>query len=163
MRVAIATAALTAVYALALASANPWDLATGAILGFAVLAMFRDFIFAPRTYAIGDVVRRVARFPALVGAIFLDIVRGTVDVGRAVLSPLSPSAAGFVKLPIGERTDEGVVISGLLDTLSPGSVLIDIDPEERTWTIHALDVSDPEAVRENAERLYQRFQRPIWP
>ena len=163
MRVAIAAAALTAVYALALASANPWDLATGAILGLAVLAVFRDFIFAPRTFAFGDVARRVARFPALVGAVFLDIVRGTVAVGRAVLTPTPPNTAGFVKLPIGNRTDEGVVISGLLDTLSPGSVLIDIDPAERTWTIHVLDASDPDLVRENAEHLYQRFQRPIWP
>jgi multisubunit Na+/H+ antiporter MnhE subunit len=163
MRVVVATAALTAVYALALASANPWDLATGAILGLAVLAVFRDFIFAPRTFAFGDVVRRVARFPALVGAVFLDIVRGTVAVGRTVLTPVLPDTAGFVKLPIGDRTDEGVVISGLLDTLSPGSVLIDIDPAERTWTIHVLDASDPDVVGDNAERLYQRFQRPIWP
>jgi multisubunit Na+/H+ antiporter MnhE subunit len=163
MRVVVATAALTAVYALALASANPWDLATGAILGLAVLAVFRDFIFAPRTFAFGDVVRRLARFPALVGAVFLDIVRGTVAVGRTVLTPVLPDTAGFVKLPIGDRTDEGVVISGLLDTLSPGSVLIDIDPAERTWTIHVLDASDPDVVRDNAERLYQRFQRPIWP
>jgi multisubunit Na+/H+ antiporter MnhE subunit len=163
MRVMMAAVVLTAVYALALASANPWDLAMGAILSLVVLSAFREFIFAARPFSLAETARGLARFPALVAAVSLDVVRGTIDVARAVLSPTVPESADFVDLPIGDRTPQGVVISGLLDTLSPGSVLIDIDTTDGAWTIHTLDAADPDAVRANAERLYQRFQRPIWP
>ena len=40
MRIAIATAILTGIYALALASADPWDLALGAALGLCVALTF---------------------------------------------------------------------------------------------------------------------------
>jgi multisubunit Na+/H+ antiporter MnhE subunit len=68
-----------------------------------------------------------------------------------------------VAIPNADRTPSGVIISGYLNTLSPGSVLIHPDPDAETWTIHALDVSDPQAVIENAQEFYERYQRPVWP
>jgi multisubunit Na+/H+ antiporter MnhE subunit len=51
----------------------------------------------------------------------------------------------------------------MLDTLSPGSVLIDHDPAAKTWTIHTVDASDEEATARELERFYERYQRPVWP
>lgn len=162
-RIVFATVALAAIYALALASANPWDLGIGAVLGFGLLVAFRGFILPETGIPARLALRRAAHVPALILAAGVDVVRGTVQVARAVLSPSPPHEAGFVVIPQGERTDTGVAISGLLDTLSPGSVLIDIDLEDRTWTMHALDASDKSAVRTHVEKFYQRYQRPVWP
>jgi multisubunit Na+/H+ antiporter MnhE subunit len=42
-------------------------------------------------------------------------------------------------------------------------VLIETDPDARTWTIHELDASDQEAVREAARRMYEQYQKAVWP
>ena len=163
MRIVFASAALTAIYALALASANPWDLGIGAALGLGTLLTFRGFLLAGEAISPYLILRRAAHFPALVLATAINIIRGTLQVARVVLTWLPPRDAGFVTIPQGERTDAGVVVSGLLDTLSPGTVLIDVDPAAQTWTVHALDASDEDAVRADVERMYDRYQRPVWP
>lgn len=162
-RIILATAALTAIYALALASANPWDLGIGAMLSLGTLIVFRGFLLRGAAITPDDVLRRAVHLPALVAATAVNIVRGTGQVARVVLTWSPPRDAGFVTIPQGERTNIGVAVSGLLDTLSPGTVLIDIDLDHETWTIHALDASDGEAVRGDADRLYERYQRPVWP
>ncbi len=163
MRFVLTTAALTAVYALALASADPWDLGIGAVISVCVLLGFRRFIFPDQGLPPRLALQRAVHFPVLVVGAVANIVRGTVQVIRVVLGWTTAHHAGFVEIPKGDRTDTGVVVSGLLDTLSPGSVLVDIDPEARIWTIHALQAEDPDAVREDVERFYERFQRPVWP
>ncbi|MGH2618627.1 MAG: Na+/H+ antiporter subunit E [Thermomicrobiales bacterium] len=163
MRFAAATAALTAVYALALASANPWDLGIGVAFSLAVLVTFRKFILAEPEIPPLLALQRAAHLPALILATGVDIVKGTVDVARAVLGMSPASRGGFVTIPQGNRTKTGVAISGLLDTLSPGSVLIDVDLDKESWTVHAIDATDNDAVRSDAERYYERFQRAVWP
>lgn len=163
MRFIFATVALTAVYAMALASADPWDLGIGAALSVGVLLAFRRFIFPDRELPPRVALQRAVRFPVLAVASAANIVHGTVQVTRVVLGLASARNAGFVQIPKGDRTDTGVVVSGLLDTLSPGSVLVDIDAEARTWTIHALQAEDADAVREDLDDFYERFQRPVWP
>ena len=96
-------------------------------------------------------------------ATVVDIVRGTIDVAKVVLSPKIVSHGGLVEIPDGGRTTSGVIVSGLINTISPGSVLIDIDPESRDWTIHAIDASEPGEVVAKQQRFYERYQRPIWP
>jgi multisubunit Na+/H+ antiporter MnhE subunit len=163
MRVVATVAALTGVYALMLASANPWDFGTGAVLGALIVLVFIRFLFPTPALPPGEVIRRAATAPALIAAAVANIVAGTLIVAKVVLSKEGPRHSGFVVIPQGDRTHAGVVVSSWLDTLSPGTVLVEIDDEARTWTIHALDASDPDGMRADLERFYQRFQRPVAP
>jgi multisubunit Na+/H+ antiporter MnhE subunit len=153
----------TAVYALALASLNPWDIALGALLGLVVLTIFRDFLFPQPDSAGITWLRKVLGVPALIVATFIEIVKGTIHVASVVLSPARSWRAGFVDIPIGERSPSGVMVNGLLNTLSPGSVFIDVDPPAGTWRIHAIDATDPDQVRADVQRLYESYQWPVWP
>jgi multicomponent K+:H+ antiporter subunit E/multicomponent Na+:H+ antiporter subunit E len=163
MRYVIATAGLTAVYALALASADPWDLGIGAALSVSVLLAFGRFILPGEALPFPVVLQRAVRFPALALATVALIIRGTVQVARTVLGRTSAKYAGFVVLPRGERTHSGVVVNGMLETLSPGSVLVEIDEGDDTWTLHVLQAEDRDEVRADVERFYDRHQRPVWP
>jgi multicomponent Na+:H+ antiporter subunit E len=163
MRMVMGTALLALVYCLALASANPWDIGLGAVFGFTILCIFRTFLFLEPTTSPRYVLTRAIHFPALVAVTTVDIVRGTIDVARIVLSPKIVSRGGLVEIPDGGRTTSGVIVSGLINTLSPGSVLIDIDPESLDWTIHVVDASHPEEIVAHQQSFYERFQRPIWP
>ncbi len=86
MRTLIGTLLLAATYCLALASADPWDVGIGLVLGFLILRGFRSFIFPEQGPAGSNLLRSLVHLPRLIVAVFVDIVRGTVDVAQAVLS-----------------------------------------------------------------------------
>ncbi len=78
------------------------------------------------------------------------------------------SFAATLLMPAGGRVDltwapTGVAVTGLLVTLAPGSVLIDVDWEAGLILFHMFDASDPAATRGAIERFYERYQRPVFP
>jgi multicomponent K+:H+ antiporter subunit E/multicomponent Na+:H+ antiporter subunit E len=48
-------------------------------------------------------------------------------------------------------------------TLSPGSVLIDVDWERREMLFHFIDATEPEKLRKKLQVFYQHYQRPVFP
>jgi multicomponent Na+:H+ antiporter subunit E len=159
MRTLLALAVLTAVYLLALASAKPADVACGVIVAGGALAVARRAPGNPRTGALRS-------FPALVpflGAVLLEVVKGTWDVALVVLGLRRLQQPGVVEIPIGDRTELGTVASAVASTLSPGEVLIDIDGDRGVYLIHALDAGDPDAVRAHHRHGYERWQKRALP
>ncbi|MGH2562429.1 MAG: Na+/H+ antiporter subunit E [Thermomicrobiales bacterium] len=167
--------ALAVIYALTLASFDPWDLAIGAVLGAGVMAVFWRF---PLTEAAGgrrqaasdansSAVRRppsaVLWFWPFVAVMVWEVVKGTWQVALVVLGRRPSDRAGFIAIPIGERTPLGVAVFGIATTLSPGSVLVDVDWSEGTMLYHVLDASDPDAIRAQFAWLYERWQRRVVP
>lgn len=163
MRIVIGTVLMAVIYCLALASADPWDVGLGLVLGFLVLRGFRTFIFPEPSPAEGTVLSSLLHLPRLIVAEFVEIVRGTVNVARAVLSPQLPDTHGFVSIPVGARSERGVDFSGFLNTLSPGSVYIGLDTDANSWVIHALDAEDSQQVAADAQAFYEKYQRPVLP
>lgn len=163
MRTLLGTVLLAATYCLALASADPWDVGMGLVLGFLVLRGFRTFIFQEPSPAPSTLLKSLVNLPRLILAVFVEIVHGTVNVARAVLSPQLPENHGFVSIPVGSRSEEGVDFSGFLNTLSPGSVYIGIDTDANSWVIHALDADQGQNVAAEAQAFYEQYQRPVLP
>ncbi len=162
MTFALRVAVLTGVYALTLASVDPFDLALGALLAVASLLALRRFL-EPHGASTGELAKRVARFPAFAAAVAVDIVRGTWEVALAILGVRPPTGAGIVRVPIEERTANGVAISALTATMSPGEVLVEIDWEARVMLIHVLDATDATAICAGHRRFYYRYQRGVFP
>jgi multicomponent Na+:H+ antiporter subunit E len=163
MRTLIGTVLLAVTYCLALASADPWDIGMGLVLGLLVLRGFRTFIFPEPSPAARNVLSSLVRLPRLIIAVFVEIVRGTVNVARAVLAPKLPENHGFVSIPVGPRSEKGIEFSGFLNTLSPGSVYIGIDTDANSWVIHALEAEDAQQVAAHAQAFYEQYQRPVLP
>ena len=164
-RFALGVALLVLVYALTLASAEPLDLLTGLVIGAAVLAGTRglrvgDGAEAQRPPALPA---RVLAFPLFVAGLVADVARGTWDVTLRTLHLRPVERPGIVLVPIEERTRLGVAVSALATTLSPGSLLVDVDWQRGTMLIHVIDASDPEAVRAQHRRFYDRYQRRVFP
>ena len=162
-RFLLALVLLVLVYALVLASADPWDLALGAVAGGGLLWATRGFVFGGRPSPIVGLAGRLLAFVPFVAAIVRDIVRGTWSVALVVLHVRPLRHPGIVAVPFGERTRLGVAVSVLATSVSPGTFLIDVDWEQRAMLLHVLDASDPDAVREAHERFYQRYQRHVFP
>jgi len=157
------TAGLALVYVLTLASADPVDLAIGAGLGAALAGLLGGRLPPGLPGHVPPLAGRIAWWPVLAGAVLADIVHGAWDVTLRVLHVRAIERPGLVRVPIGQRTERGVAVFALATTLSPGSVLIDVDWERRDLLVHVIDASDPDAVRDRLQRFYDRYQRRIFP
>jgi multisubunit Na+/H+ antiporter MnhE subunit len=153
---------LTGVYLLSLGSMDPLDAAEGLVLATVLSLGLRGRLERPQG-AGPSLVGRIAAFPLLVGGLLIDVLRGTWDVALRVLGLRPVECPGIVLVPIGERTELGVAVTGLLAGLSPGSMLVEVDPERQAMLFHVIDAHDPDTVRDHLDRFYQRYQRRVFP
>jgi multisubunit Na+/H+ antiporter MnhE subunit len=165
-RVATSIILLDIVYLLTLDSAHPWDIAIGALLAACVYALFGAWVFPLTTdgkpLPAVPLWSRLLHAPAFVLAETVNITRGTWNVMLVVLR-LRPYRQGIVGVPFGERSEPGLVVMSYADTLSPGSVIVDIDEERATVWTHYIDAADPDGNREDAHEFYERWQRKVVP
>jgi len=159
----LVVALLAAVYLLTLGSADPLDLAFGLVLAAALTVGLRGRLRPPQGRSVPPLPVRVAILPLLAGAVLLEVAKGTWDVGLLVLGLRPLEGPGIVLVPIGERSELGVAVTGLLVGLSPGSMLLEVDERRRLMLFHVIDARDPDAVRAQIDRLYQRWQRRVFP
>ena len=158
----LSVAALAAVYLLSLGSADPVDAATGIVRAAALAVGLRGRLESPRRPG-PPLAARVAAFPLLLAALLADVARGTWEVALRVLHLRPLESPGIVLVPIGERSPLGVAVTGLLVGLSPGSLLLEVDAERQAMLFHVIDARDPDAVRGQIDRFYQRYQRRVFP
>lgn len=156
-------AGLALVYALTLASADPVDVATGAVIGAGLTGLLATRLRLGPSGERPPLRERVLWFPVFAGAVLVDVLHGTWEVALRVLHLRRLERPGIVRVPIGARSERGVAVSALATTLSPGTALIDVDHERRDLLLHVIDASDPEAVRERLQRFYDRYQRRVFP
>jgi multicomponent Na+:H+ antiporter subunit E len=154
---------LALVYALELGSFAMWDLLLGAALAGALLWRFRRFLFAGRASPPGEALRRALACLPFAGVVIREVVIGTWDVALRTLRLRPLGRPGIVEIPIEDRTPNGVAVSALTSTLSPGAVLVDVDWERRMMLFHVIDASDPRAIQAAHQRLYRQYQRRVFP
>lgn len=152
---------LTLVYLFVLASFKPWDIVIGALLSAVLIFFARRFIFEYEPSS--SLPRRFLYFWPFLVATVVNIVQGTWNVALVTLHIRELVRPGIVAVPIGERTPTGVAVSALCTTLSPGTFLVDVDRERDVMLIHSIDAADPDAVREDHQRFYRRYQSRVFP
>jgi multicomponent Na+:H+ antiporter subunit E len=155
-------AVLAAVYLLTLGSADPLDLAFGVVLAAVLSFGLRGRLQRPQGEG-PSLAARLAAAPALLTALLAEIARGTWDVALRVVHLRPVEHPGIVLVPIGERSELGVAVTGLLIGLSPGSLLLDVDGERRMMLFHVIDARNPDAVRAQIDGFYHRWQRRVFP
>lgn len=163
LRFFVSLVLLTLIYAFVIASFDPLDLLTGALFSGVVLYVFRGHVFGGPPKPLDRFFRRLAHLPLFLAASVWDISKGTFEVALVVLRFRALKRPGIVAVPIGERSSLGLAVSALETTLSPGTYLVDVDHERGVWLVHALDASDPEAVRRDREDFYRKYQRKVFP
>ncbi len=162
MSLALRLGSLTLIYALALASFAPLDLATGVVLSAACLATVRG-LHAAGDASAREVARRAAFFPVLLAAVTGQVVGGTWSLSLIVLGLRPLPCPGLVEIPMGSRSESGMAAAAVLTTLAPGDVVVDVDVERQVMLIHTIDASDPEAVRERFKHLRERYGQRVFP
>lgn len=158
-----AVGALALIYVLTLASTDPVDLAMGAAIGGLLVVLLGSRLRLGPGGDIPPMGERIVWFPVFLAAVLVDVAQGTWDVALRVMHLRRLEQPGLVRVPIGSRSERGVAVSALATTLSPGSVLIDVDWDRRHMLLHVIDARDPDEVRARLERFYDRYQRRVFP
>ena len=141
-----------------------WDWLLGAVFAVVMLCLFRGFLFSGKSLPrMRNLFLRFIAFVPLCLATIVLITRGTWQVTLVVLNLRPLPQSGLVTVPIDEMTPTGVSVIALITTLSPGTVFLDVDWENKTMLFHSLDASDPAKVRADIHRFYQRYQRFVFP
>ncbi len=145
-RLLVAAVVLAAIYLLVVGSVAPGDLAVGGALGLVVAWGLRGVAPAPRTQR-PSLRRWVLGIGPLALGVAREVVEGTWQVAQVSLGLRDPSTAGFVEIPLEDRTHRGAIAWALLTNVSPGEVVVDLDEERGVALVHVLDATDPDAVR----------------
>lgn len=155
-------ALLTGVFLLMVGSVDVWDGVLGGGVAALLLGWSGRWLTDGRPPgAVGPA--RVGGFVLLMGAVLVDVVKGTWRMMLVILGPQPGARQGVVEVPLGERTDGGVRVSALVASMAPGSVLLDIDWERRVMRFHMVDASRADAFREELARFYRERQRSVFP
>jgi multicomponent Na+:H+ antiporter subunit E len=86
-----------------------------------------------------------------------DIVRSTFRVFREVLRPRIDVSPAIVAVTLPEATPAALLLLAYGTSLTPGQLVVAIDEERRILYVHALDVPDAEALRQDITALYHRY------
>lgn len=163
MRWIVAVLSLTGIYLLMLISVDPWDIATGLLVSTILVLVFRGSLGLTAATPGPGPATRLRSLPPLVARSIWDVIVAAVRVALMVLHLRPLARRHFIEIPFDDDTPAGVALNALLTTLSPGSVLIDIDWERRVALYHLLDDADPDEIRRKHRELYDRYQRHVLP
>lgn len=155
---------LTLIYSMFLLSTKAWDLAAGALLATGLVLLFRRHLFVERmgrsSSGFGNRIVALLRFTWYV---YVDVIEGLWQVLSIVVGLRPLTRSGIVAIPVGERTKSGVAMTAWAMTLSPGSVLIDVDWERQVMLFHFIDATEPDELRKKIQDFYRNYQRPVFP
>ncbi|MCZ7674766.1 MAG: Na+/H+ antiporter subunit E [Roseovarius sp.] len=92
-----------------------------------------------------------------------DIVLANIHVAIIVVFKRNADMVpNWVAIPLDLRTPEAIAILAGTITLTPGTVSADLSDEGHALLVHALDASDPEAVRNAIKDRYERRLKEIF-
>jgi multisubunit Na+/H+ antiporter MnhE subunit len=158
-RVITQALAFMGIYLLVMTSADPAAAAAGLLLGLVLAVALR-----PRAHRRRPATPPLTALVALGGVVAstaLEMVLGSWRTVRFCLH--GRGAPGFVEIPRGDRSRQGVALWGVITGEAPDEVPIDVDAERGVLIVHLVDASDPDAVRERHRRAYERTQRKVVP
>lgn len=166
---ALAVVVLLAIYLLTLGSLAWGDVAIGLPLavvmelGWRRRALRGGAVADPETPPGVPLHRALLALPRLVLAVIVEITRGTWQVAKYSLGIREPIHEGTVEIELKGISEEGVAAWAFISTISPGELVLDVDEARGVLVIHALDASDPDAIRRRHHDFYERYQRKVIP
>lgn len=132
----------------------PGQIALGLLLGAAIA--FATSSLRP----LQPRLRNVHLAPALLLAVFLDILRSNVNVVRIVLGLVRSRRvrSGFLEIPLDMRDPHGLAVLATIVTSTPGTVWVDLSTDGSRLTLHVLDLKDEDAW---IRWIKDRYERPL--
>lgn len=126
------------------------NLAAGFLIGFVALGVVSP-LFGQTSYFVKAV--RMAHL----GVYFLyELVVSSVQVVWDVLTPMHKSRPAIVAVPLEVERPVQITVLANLISLTPGTLSLDVSPDNKTLYVHAMFVDDPDQVRADIKSGMER-------
>lgn len=133
------------------------DIGFGHILLGGALGVFIP-LFSNRFWPERPRLARPDRILLLSARLLRDIVVANFIVAWTILRPSRDLTPGFVHYPLELSNEFAITVFASLISLTPGTVSADVSADRRLLLIHALNVTDREAL---ITEIKQRYERPL--
>ena len=135
-------------------SVAPAHLLFGALLGIAAPLLARKL--QPLGYPRLRAPAVLARLLAMAG---FEIVRSCFGVSRIILfADYAKVDSQFIRVPLTLRDPYGLAVLSCLINMTPGTVWVEILPEDHELVLHVFDLQDAAAW---VETIQTRYERPL--
>ena len=141
MILSIFTLLLAIVWVAVTGSASFINLVFGFVLAAVALAIVRS------SYGGVLYLGRARRILALLVLFICELAKSVWAVAVAVMSPRIDVKPGIFAFPLTVDRDFEITLLANLITLTPGTLSVDVSDDRKMLYVHALDCSDPEAIR----------------
>lgn len=146
---------LTVVWLLLWGAVTP-TLVLGGLLTSALVLLLFPFPQAPWRWTL-----RPWPTLVLVGVFAVDLLRASVQVGWLAVRPAAPPRSAVVAVPLRTRSELLMTATAELVSLVPGSLLVEITPEEGVLHLHVLDARSPEHVERAIAAVHAQERRVV--
>jgi multicomponent Na+:H+ antiporter subunit E len=133
-------------------SYSPASFFVGYFFGLLIIYIFRRF-FTSRFYLL-----RVVAVLNLIYIFTLELILSNIAVLKAVLRPKLNIKPGIFAFPTELKEDWEITMLANLITLTPGTLVVDVSPDNRILYVHAMDISDAD---ESIQSIKNTFEKAI--
>ena len=127
---------------------------TGFLVGIVVVfIMHRYRFFGEKFYLV-----RLYAVAKLIILYIYELIYSGIIVMKHILDPKGELHPGIFKYQTSLKSDWEVTLLALLLTFSPGSVVMEVEPETNVFYVHAMDIKK---YKENLLRFLNRFEQAI--
>jgi multicomponent Na+:H+ antiporter subunit E len=157
-------AALVPLWVVATGRWHPVQIGWGLFVAIITLPLSWRIFSLGRSWPLRDVLYGLLGVVRSFVVLFVpDAVRSSIDMARRVVQPVIPMRPGIVAVPLRFRgpLDAFLLMSHV--TLTPGNFIVDVDEERGLLFVHAIDVSDPEAIRRQVQEIHVQELRRLYP
>jgi len=150
MNIFLLNIALAFIWAALTGLFNPSNMALGFVFGYLILIFIRRAI-GPTAYFAK--VRQVVSF-----VVFLiwALVQANLRVAKRVILPGQQMQPRVVAVPLDTNNEAEITLLANLVSLTPGTLSLDVSSDRRVLFVHAINAPDPEVVRQDIKRGFER-------
>ncbi|MBS8266013.1 Na+/H+ antiporter subunit E [Mesobacillus boroniphilus] len=131
-------------------SYSPASFFVGYFFGLLIIYIFRRF-FTSRFYLL--------RVVAVVNLIYIfskELLLSNIAVLKAVLRPKLNIKPGIFAFPTELKEDWEITMLANLITLTPGTLVVDVSPDNRILYVHAMDISDADEAIQSIKNTFEK-------
>ncbi len=144
-------------------SVSAYDIVAGIITAVVLGVLFSEFM-VKKPSKVFNPVRWAWLIAYALYYFFVAEVRAHLDVMYRILHPRMPVKPGIIKIPYTVETDYAITSVANSITNTPGTVVVDIDPKEKVYYVHWINVKSvkPDEARKHVSETFEKFSRKIF-
>lgn len=103
--------------------------------------------------------RKTVHIVNFIGLYLLQMLRSNILMARITIARKPNIKSNFIKVPVSLKSDFGLLLFSNLVSMTPGSLVTDINETKTTATIHVLLFTDQNRIIDEIEKMHNRIKQ----